>query len=749
MKTYNILSWRPFEWILGGLFLLGFYFLSQFSYLLFHSLVEICSILVAGGIFMVAWNSRHIAKNPYIEFLGISYLFIAILDILHTFTYTGMGIFPQSDSNLPTQFWIAARYMESCSLLLAFVFLRRTFNPISVIFGYVSGTMVIIFAGFWSLFPDCFLEGIGLTNFKRFSEYLICTLFLSVMFLLIKKRQTFENSVWRLMLFSMALKVMSELAFTLYTDVYGFSNLLGHFLKLLSFYLLYWAIIATSLKRPYDVLFQNLKQSEQQLRAEYDRAQMYLDIVGVMLVALNREGNITLINKKGAELLGYEEKELLGKHWFTLAIPAHERARIEQTFQHILVGDVQSAEYVENLVLTKQGEERLIGWHNAFIRDQHQQIIGTLSSGEDLTERKQIEHSLRLAMQEQEQRAFEFELLNYMNNTLQTCRTEQETYPVLVEVCQKILPGSTGTVCLLRESQLSIVAHWGSVAPSQTAFDVKECAALQQYSSANPSIFPCQAQTCTRVPFLRNSDQRCLALKSPQGILGILHFSCPSSQHNDGHEKKEAIISQLAEQYALSLANLRLREQLKIEAIRDPLTGLYNRRYMEISLKREWARAERHNHAVTIIMLDIDHFKIFNDTYGHEVGDIVLRELGALLQRHVRTEDIACRYGGEEFLLILPEVILEVAKYRAEELRVLVHELGITYQGNVLPVSVSIGVAVFPQHGHDLKQVIYAADLALYRAKKEGRDRVAAASYPPGPPEFYDRPASNLPLFQE
>ena len=748
MKTYTILSWRLLKWVLGGSFLLGFYLLSQFSYLLFHSLVELCSIIVACGMFMIAWNSRHITKNPYIEFLGIAYLFIAILDILHTFTYTGMGIFPQSGSNLPAQFWIAARYMESCSLLLAFVFLRRAFHPMFVMLGYVSSTTFIILAGFWGLFPDCFLEGTGLTPFKRFSEYLICFLLLSVMFALIKKRQAFEPSVWRLILSSLALKVGAELAFTLYTDVYGFSNLIGHFLKLLSFYFLYWAIIAISLKRPYDALFQNLKQSEQQLRTEYDRAQMYLDIAGVMLVALNREGNITLINKKGAELLGYEEKELFGKHWFTLAIPVHKRARVEQVFQQILAGDAQSAEYVETLVLTKQGEERLIGWHNALIRDQHQHIIGTLSSGEDLTERKRIEYSLRLAMQKQEQRAFEFELLNQMNNTLQTCHAEQETYPVLAEAYQKILPGSAGTLCLLRESQLSIVAHWGNIAPSRTGFDAKECAALQQYSSANPSMFACHARGCAHAPFSDESDQYCLALKSPQGILGILHFSCTSSSQEDVQEKG-SIMSQFAEQYALSLANLRLREQLKIEAIRDPLTGLYNRRYMEISLKREWARAERHNHAVTIIMLDIDHFKVFNDTYGHEVGDIVLKELGALLQRHVRTEDIACRYGGEEFLLILPEVILEVAKYRAEELRVLAHELGITYQGNVLSVSVSIGVAVFPQHGHDLKQVIYAADAALYQAKKDGRDRVVTAACLPGTPEFPDQPASHLPLFQE
>lgn len=714
------------QWMLGGSLLLGLYLVSDPYYLLFHSLVELFSIVVACGMFMIAWNSRHIMKNPYIEFLGLAYLCVAILDLLHTLTYKGMGIFPQYGPNLPTQFWIAARYLESVSLLLAFAFLRRAFHALPVVLGYFSSTALVIAAIFTGVLPDCFLEGVGPTGFKKGSEYLVCLFLVGAIVLLIKKRDNFDSSVWRLILFSISLTIVSEMAFTLYVDVYGISNLVGHFLKLLSFYLLYRAIIVASLKKPYDVLFRNLKRNEQTLRTERDRAQMYLDIAGVMLVALDQEGKITLINKKGTEILGYDEHDLLGKHWFRLMLPDHEREAIEDIFQQIMNGNVQSVEYVENSVLTKQGEERIIGWHNAFIRDQHQQIIGTLSSGEDLTERKRIEHDLRLAMKEQKQRAFELDVLNQMNKALQTCHTEEEAYPIIAEVCQKILPTSTGVLCLCTQSELSVVTSWGRVAPSQTSFDVKECMALQRYGETKTPLFSCQGQPCTQVFFPENSYQRCLVLTSPQGIIGILHVSCRSSQHDDVCEK-EGIVNRIAEQYALSLANLRLREQLKVEAIRDPLTDLYNRRYMEVSLTREWARAERHGHAVAIIMLDIDHFKQFNDTYGHSAGDVVLKELAALLKRHVRTEDIACRYGGEEFLLILPEVRLEVAKYRSEELRVLAHELGITYQGQLLSITISLGLAVFPQHGHDLTEVIQKADKALYQAKNQGRDRVVAA----------------------
>jgi diguanylate cyclase (GGDEF)-like protein len=134
-------------------------------------------------------------------------------------------------------------------------------------------------------------------------------------------------------------------------------------------------------------------------------------------------------------------------------------------------------------------------------------------------------------------------------------------------------------------------------------------------------------------------------------------------------ESKRMVVTRVVRHYALFIINLRLRQTLKREAIRDPLTGLYNRRHMEASLEREAYRAERLHTPVGLVMLDVDHFKLFNDTYGHEAGDIVLRELGNLLRSSIRGEDIACRYGGEEFLLILPDASLDSVMERAEEIR--------------------------------------------------------------------------------
>ena len=185
----------------------------------------------------------------------------------------------------------------------------------------------------------------------------------------------------------------------------------------------------------------------------------------------------------------------------------------------------------------------------------------------------------------------------------------------------------------------------------------------------------------------------------------------------------------MAEHVGLALSNLKLRSTLKELSIHDPLTNLHNRRYMEEALELELRRAERKKLAVGIIMLDLDHFKAFNDGFGHGAGDELLRRLGALMREHLRSGDVACRYGGEEFLLILPEAPLAVTTRRAEELRQHVKKMSVNYLDKPLgPVTISLGVAVYPENGMDAAELIKSADAALYRAKAEGRDRVVTAA---------------------
>lgn len=256
---------------------LGLYFTSLYSYLLFHSLAEIFSIIVAVCIFMIAWNARQLIKSNYLLFLGNAYLFVGFLDLLHTLSYKGMGVFTGYNANLPTQLWILARYMESISLFIAPLFFARKIEAVKLFIGYLIATALLLSTiFFWKIFPDCFIEQTGLTSFKRLSEYIISTILLCSIGLMYKKRQEFDTDIFKLIVASIIITIGSELAFTFYISVYGLSNLMGHFFKIASFYLIYRALIETGLKKPYSLLFRNLKKSEEALLLERDRLEKAL-----------------------------------------------------------------------------------------------------------------------------------------------------------------------------------------------------------------------------------------------------------------------------------------------------------------------------------------------------------------------------------------------------------------------------------------------------------------------------------------
>ena len=247
--------------------LFGLYLSSLYNYLLFHCLAELFSVVIAIGVFAIAWNSRRFLENNYLLYLGIAYLFVGTIDLAHTLAYKGMNIFPGFGANLPTQLWIAARSLEAASLLLAPWFLNRRLNPAVLFAGYfLSFTLLSLSIFYWRIFPVCFVEGVGLTPFKKMSEYIICGVLAGALAFLWRRRAEFDANVLRLIVWSIILTIASELAFTFYVSIYGLGNFIGHFLKILSFYLIYKAIIETGLDKPYNLLFRNLKLSEEALR---------------------------------------------------------------------------------------------------------------------------------------------------------------------------------------------------------------------------------------------------------------------------------------------------------------------------------------------------------------------------------------------------------------------------------------------------------------------------------------------------
>lgn len=319
--------------------------------------------------------------------------------------------------------------------------------------------------------------------------------------------------------------------------------------------------------------------------------------------------------------------------------------------------------------------------------------------------------------------------LSKFTGMLQSCRGVTEALMLVRQSLSTLLPDYGITIYLLRTSQdhLEAVLSWGPQhAHSANVMAIHDCWALRrgQVHYAN------DLHTHTSCPHIQvplagvSTATACIPLIAQGTSLGFVFISGAGP----GPLERVSIAISAAEQLALALTNLQLQESLRVQSIRDPLTGLFNRRYLEESLPREMARCKRHDMPLALMMLDIDHFKQFNDNHGHDGGDALLASFGQLLQTHCRGEDIACRYGGEEFTLILPEMDLPTALQRADSIRQAVEIMAVQHlQQPMGSVTVSIGVAVYPGHASTGTELRRIADAALYRAKRNGRNRIESA----------------------
>lgn len=256
--------------------LAGLYVLSIYRFLLFHSLVEIASVSVAFAIFLIVWNSRKFVQNGYMLFLGVAFLFVGALDLIHTLAYKGMGVFVGNATDLPTQLWIAARYTESLSFLVAPFFLRRRFNATWVLLLYAMVACLILLSIFyWDIFPVCYDDVQNrLTPFKEISEFIIIGILLASSLVLFRSRRAFDPRVIKWITCSIALTMLSEFMFTQYTSPFEGTNALGHLLKLVAFYFVYKALIEIGLREPYNLLYRELKQREGDLQQAHDELEV-------------------------------------------------------------------------------------------------------------------------------------------------------------------------------------------------------------------------------------------------------------------------------------------------------------------------------------------------------------------------------------------------------------------------------------------------------------------------------------------
>ena len=478
---------------------------------------------------------------------------------------------------------------------------------------------------------------------------------------------------------------------------------------------------------------------EQALDRERNLLQELINNLPDYIFAKDSEGRFTLGNIALARHMGASRpEELYGKTDFDFYPP--DLASQFLADEKALLQSGQKVVEHEETTRDPAGRPMLTLTTKVFLLDNQGKYIGLVGNSRDITERKAMEISIQQANEKLagminwlEGRNREINVLNLMAEMLETCRTPEEAYPVISSQMDKLLPVDTGELFLLnKESGLfSVAASWGKDSVGTESFSPQDCRCVQSGNLYFVNI-PTPGLYCPHVRLGAGEEPTslCIPLKDQGEIFGVLHLRILRVKGSPDIQLdlKEELITTAADHIALALANLSLRESLRIQSIRDSLTGLFNRRYLEESVQRELARAKRRGTVLGVIMLDVDNLKGVNDGYGHEAGDTLLAVVGHWLQSNIRAEDISCRYGGDEFVLILPDASLEATCQRARQICEGVRSLEIRHHDRLLePATVSVGVAGFPENGKTRDALLSAVDVALYKAKEQGRNCVVAA----------------------
>ncbi|HEX8948320.1 MAG TPA: diguanylate cyclase [Dissulfurispiraceae bacterium] len=491
---------------------------------------------------------------------------------------------------------------------------------------------------------------------------------------------------------------------------------------LVSFLVLYW--IATMLSRE----ISERKRAEEDLKLFRSLIDQSNDAVFIM----NPEtGNFLDVNEKACGNLGYSREELL-----RMKVP-----EVEMTIPDYVSWERHAREIMEGGASTVEGRHRRKDGSTFPVEVNVKHVSHAkgdymVAMARDVTRRKRAEERVSEYVGELEQRSLEMELLGRMGGMLQACTTAGEIYSVIDRSVRRIFPKDSGSVYLFSAAAntLEVVSSWGGDKPGEQVIGPDDCWALR-LGRAYLVEGPGGGLLCPHIKHALRTAYLCMPMIAHGEIAGLLYLEfepqcreCSEEARKRLMEYKRMLASTVAENIALSLSNFTLRETLYNQSIHDPLTELFNRRHMEEVLERELHRMSRKDRPLGIIMLDIDHFKLFNDTFGHEAGDMLLAGLGAFLRKHIREEDYAFRYGGEEFVIILPETTPDISQQRAEQIRQEVRYITTRYHGRSLgAITVSLGVASYPDNGATQDELLRAADSALYRAKAGGRDRVETA----------------------
>jgi diguanylate cyclase (GGDEF)-like protein/PAS domain S-box-containing protein len=479
------------------------------------------------------------------------------------------------------------------------------------------------------------------------------------------------------------------------------------------------------------------RESARRRRAEarLQRFHGAMEAIDDMIFLVDRQTLRLLdFNQAVVRRLGYTRDELAAMtpyHFFRDAKPGEIEAQYDQVIAAmprslVFSGRQHRRDGVEFPVETQR---------RAIIVDGRPIIVGVVR---DITERQRNERALQESRDRMEhslqavQRANrEISVLSRLSSVLQACTTVEETFKPVSTYCAQLFPDCAGAMYLLNNSQTLVeeVCAWGNRASPEPLMAPDDCWALRRGGPYRVTR-PAGEVTCPHVARIDGvgPPYLCIPMIAHNETIGLFYLEAgdPNAAAESLHEP---LAVSVVEQVSMAIANLKLRELLRKQSTRDPLTGLYNRRFMEDALAREIARAQRKGGPLSVIAIDVDHFKRFNDTFGHDAGDLVLKELARFLSVSVRNIDLVCRPGGEEFIVILPDAALENAVARGQQMVACARTLTVRHLERALgPITLSIGVAECPNHGVEPEALLQAADSALYRAKRNGRDRVEVAA---------------------
>lgn len=396
MKIREMPLNNPFNYLLGAVGVaIVLYLLSLHSYLLFHTIAEGFSIVVAFGMFAVAWHTRKYSKDVFLLFLGVAYVIVAGIDFLHTLAYRGMGIFETPGANPATQLWVAARYIQSISLLIAPFFLKRRLKPGRLVGIYLFAAVLAVASIFrWHLFPVCFLENSGLTPFKVVSELIIMCILTGAFLILRHKRHLIDTNAYHLLSASVVVTIFSEASFTLYNDPFGIANFAGHLLKIIGFFLTYKAIIVGTLEKPYGSLFGNLHLANERLRASEEHFRNSFELSGVGKAEADPvTGRFLRVNRRFTEITGYDEEEMLNMSYADITHP-DDREKDERKITPVATGEKDSWN-TEKRYVRKNGTVIWVAVYGTVIRDDEGTALYSMADIADITERKKAEERLR------------------------------------------------------------------------------------------------------------------------------------------------------------------------------------------------------------------------------------------------------------------------------------------------------------------------------------------------------------------